>query len=193
MNVLAHLHLASLAKSSIIGNAAADFVKGDPYQQYVAIIADGIMMHRRLDKLIDNLPEVKHAKSLFQPQHQRVASITLDIVWDHFLSKYWRDFNQSQSVIAFNEQMRAIIMQDIHLFPTDFHHFMGHLWQGEWLINYANLPFIAKVLNGMANRRPKLNILRDTYADITQHYHALEALFFQLYPQLMHKAIAGSL
>ncbi|WP_458452808.1 ACP phosphodiesterase, partial [Klebsiella variicola] len=34
MNFLAHLHLASLANSSFLGNLMADFVRGAPEEQY---------------------------------------------------------------------------------------------------------------------------------------------------------------
>ncbi|WP_392551572.1 ACP phosphodiesterase [Orbus wheelerorum] len=188
MNILAHLHLASLANSSIIGNAAADFVKGDPYRQYSKRIADGIMMHRRLDKLIDNLPAVKQAKLLFRPQTQRVAPITLDIIWDHFLAKNWPNYVTSVSLNEFNLQIKTIVDKDITLFSSDFSQFMSHLWQGQWLVNYANIDFIGRVLNGMANQRPKLVLLRDTFLDFTDNYHQLEQSFITFYPQLIIQA-----
>ncbi len=41
MNFLAHLHLASLANSSFLGNLMADFVRGTPEEQYSAPVAAG--------------------------------------------------------------------------------------------------------------------------------------------------------
>lgn len=193
MNILAHLHLATLANSSIIGNVAADFVKGDPYQQFPQVIADGIMLHRRLDKQVDQMTEVKQARSLFLPTHQRVAPITLDIVWDHFLAKHWHHFNPDCDLVIFNQRMKSEINHQIQLFSPDCQQFMQHVWQGEWLMNYANLDFISKVLNGMANRRPKLFLIRDTVVDIHQNYSQLETHFFQFYPVLISQAQAKRL
>lgn len=189
MNILAHLHLASLAGSSIIGNAAADFVKGDPYRQYPPMIADGIMLHRRLDKCIDQLRLVKQAKLLFRQHTQRVAPITLDIVWDHFLSKHWHNYLPNMTLVDFSAQMKVIIDRDKILFSPEFNRFMHYLWQDQWLINYADLNFIQRVLNGMANQRPKLSVLRETFTDITAHYSRLEQDFFTLYPSLIEQAI----
>lgn len=188
MNILAHLHLAILADSSIIGNLAADFVKGDPYLQFPQSIADGIMLHRRLDKLIDQMPTVKQAKMLFQPQHQRVAPITLDIVWDHFLSKHWHQFNADLNLATFAYLIKKVTNQQLDWFCHDFQQFAQHIWQGNWLINYADINFIAKVLRGMANRRAKLSILSNTINDVRQQYDELEAIFFNFYPDLMLKA-----
>ena len=89
MNFLAHLHLAHLANSSLSGNLLADFVRGNPADDYPAEVVEGIFMHRRIDVLTDNLPEVNEAKAWFRPETRRVAPITLDVMWDHFLSRHW--------------------------------------------------------------------------------------------------------
>ena len=49
MNFLAHLHLAMLADSSLLGNLLADFVRGNPAADYQPEVVAGIMMHRRVD------------------------------------------------------------------------------------------------------------------------------------------------
>ncbi len=84
MNFLAHLHLAHLAESSLSGNLLADFVRGNPEQDYPPAVVDGIHMHRRIDVMTDNLPQVKEAREWFRPETRRVAPITLDVMWDHF-------------------------------------------------------------------------------------------------------------
>ncbi|WP_085163937.1 acyl carrier protein phosphodiesterase [Gilliamella bombi] len=184
MNILAHLHLATLARSSLIGNTVADFVKGDPYLIYNSNIADGIMLHRKIDRLTDSLLEVKKAKLLFRKSHQRVAPITLDIVWDHFLSKHWANYGLLSSVSQFNQITKAHIQPYIDVYPVDYQHFMNSMWQGEWLENYASIDFVGNVLSGMANRRPKLYLLKETIVDVKQHYAQLESLFFLLYPKI---------
>ncbi len=184
MNILAHLHLATIANSSLIGNTVADFVKGDPYRQYPNEIADGIMLHRKIDRLIDGFAEVKQAKLLFRQSHQRVAPITLDIVWDHFLSKNWVKFDTTQSVSSFNILTKQQIQPYIADYPEDYQDFMHAMWRGQWLENYASVDFVGKVLNGMAKRRPKLNLLSETFIDFEQNYASLKWLFFQLYPKM---------
>ncbi|MWN32413.1 MULTISPECIES: acyl carrier protein phosphodiesterase [unclassified Gilliamella] len=184
MNILAHLHLATLADSSLIGNTVADFIKGDPYVVYDSDIADGIMLHRKIDSLTDNLFEVKQAKLLFRKSHQRVASITLDIVWDHFLSKHWASYGLQGSVAEFNQTTKALIQPYVTAYSVEYQHFMNAMWQGQWLENYASIDFVGDVLRGMANRRPKLYLLKETIVDIKQHYAQLESLFFLLYPKI---------
>ncbi len=89
MNFLAHLHLAHLADNSLSGNLLADFVRGNPATHYPPDVVEGIYMHRRIDVMTDNLPEAREAREWFRHETRRVAPITLDVMWDHFLSRHW--------------------------------------------------------------------------------------------------------
>ena len=84
MNFLAHLHLAHLADSSLSGNLLADFVRGNPETHFSPDVVEGIFMHRRIDVMTDNLPQVREAKEWFRSETRRVAPITLDVMWDRF-------------------------------------------------------------------------------------------------------------
>ncbi len=53
MNYLAHLHLADVANSDMLGNLLGDFAKGDPSKQYSQEIVQGIRLHRAIDKFVD--------------------------------------------------------------------------------------------------------------------------------------------
>lgn len=113
MNFLAHLHLAHLAESSLSGNLLADFVRGNPEENFPPDVVAGIHMHRRIDVLTDNLPEVREAREWFRRETRRVAPITLDVMWDHFLSRHWSqlspDFPLQEFVCYAREQVMTIL------------------------------------------------------------------------------------
>ncbi|ETS33074.1 ACP phosphodiesterase [Photorhabdus temperata] len=188
MNFLAHLHLATLAESSLLGNLMADFVRGNPEGQYSADVVAGIRMHRRVDVLTDTHPLVIQARYLFSSQYRRVAPITLDIIWDHFLSRYWDKLVPDDSLPAFIHRVHSQIEPHLYKTPEKFQEMNEFLWSQNWLIRYADLTFIANVLNGMARRHPRLSALSGSFQDIEQHYSDLEALFWQFYPSMMEKA-----
>lgn len=173
MNFLAHLHLAHLAESSLSGNLLADFVRGNPEESFPPDVVAGIHMHRRIDVLTDNLPEVREAREWFRSETRRVAPITLDVMWDHFLSRHWSQLSPD--------------------FPPRFINLNNYLWSEQWLVRYRDMDFIQNVLNGMASRRPRLDALRDSWYDLDAHYDALETRFWQFYPRMMaqasHKAL----
>jgi len=188
MNFLAHLHLAKLADSSLLGNILADFVRGNPDELYPPHIVSGIRMHRRVDSMTDRLPEVKQAQRLFRPEYRRVSAITLDIVWDHFLSLNWDRIEPQIALKDFLQLSANDITPHLPDMPERFQNINRYLWSERWMERYAELPFIGKVLNGMAQRRPKLAALADSFVDVENNYDALEVLFWQFYPNMMHQA-----
>ncbi|MCT4713486.1 ACP phosphodiesterase [Enterobacteriaceae bacterium H18W14] len=193
MNFLAHLHLASLAQSSLLGNLLADFVRGNPDDSFAPDIVEGIYMHRRVDVLTDGLPEVTTAKRWFRPETRRVSPITLDVMWDHFVSRHWATLNPQIELADFIAHARADIVPHLPNTPPRFINLNNYLWEERWLERYSDMDFIANVLNGMATRRPKLDALRASWQDLEDHYEPLEELFWQFYPRMMALAEQKSL
>ena len=188
MNFLAHLHLAHLADSSLPGNLLADFVRGNPQADYPADIVDGIFMHRRIDVMTDNLPQVKEAREWFRPETRRVAPITLDVMWDHFLSRHCAQISPDSALEEFVRYAHTQVTTILPQAPERFIVLNEHLWSERWLERYREMDFIQRVLNGMASRRQKLDALRDSWHDLDTHYDQLETRFWQFYPQVMMQA-----
>lgn len=188
MNFLAHLHLASLAESSLLGNLMADFVRGDPDPLWDEKTAAGIRLHRRLDRLTDGLPEVRAARQLFREETRRVAPITLDVIWDHFLARDWAHYSPRISLPAFCQQAECAISPQLANSPLAFRELNVVMWPERWLEKYADPQRLELVLQGMAKRRPKLEKLRHSYQDFVTNYSALETLFSVFYPRLMQLA-----
>jgi acyl carrier protein phosphodiesterase len=188
MNFLAHLHLAHLADSSLSGNLLADFVRGNPDALYPPAIVDGIHMHRRIDVLTDNLPEVKEAREWFRPQTRRVAPITLDVMWDHFLSRHWESISPDLPLDEFVRYAHAQVSEILPDSPPRFVNLNDYLWSERWLERYREMAFIQRVLNGMASRRPRLEALGESWHDLDAHYEQLEIRFWQFYPRMMDQA-----
>ncbi len=193
MNFLAHLHLASLANSSLFGNLLADFVRGNPAGEYPEAVIAGIYMHRRVDALTDSLPQVLEAKRRFRDESRRVAPITLDVVWDHFLALHWQRIEPGIPLPVFSEQAQRQIVPQLPETPERFRNLNSYIWRERWLERYAELPFIAEVLQSMARRRPRLAALAGSFSDVEENYAYLEQVFWQFYPFLMTQARQGAL
>ena len=193
MNFLAHLHLAHLADSSLPGNLLADFVRGNPENLYATDIVAGIHMHRRIDVMTDNLAEGKAAREWFRPQTRRVAPITLDVMWDHFLSRHWAQLSPDFPLEEFVRYAQAQVATILPESPPRFVNLNNYLWTERWMERYRDMAFIQNVLNGMANRRPRLDALRDSWQDLDANYAALAAQFWEFYPRMMAQARARQL
>lgn len=167
----------------------ADYVRGNPTGLYSPEIVAGIFMHRAVDRTTDTHPLVKEAKALFRDEYRRVAPITLDLVWDHFLSRHWSTIEPTISLIDFVHNCRTIIEPQLCHTPEKFQELNEYLWPQQWLIRYADKSYLGKSLNGMAKRRPKLSALSGSFNDFLLQYDKLENIFFQFYPQMMDNAL----
>lgn len=157
------------------------------------MIADGILMHRRLDVLTDSLPEVQAARPLFRAETRRVAPITLDVVWDHFLARHWSEIHPTVSLAEFSRFAERDILPQLKGTPDSFQNLNAVMWRDRWFEHYAESGRLARVLQGMAHRRPRLAALADSYTDFIEHYDQLEQLFFRFYPRLMAMAKAKAI
>lgn len=193
MNFLAHLHLARLADSSLLGNLMADFVRGNPHDSWPDAVAAGIMLHRRVDVMTDALSEVRTARSYFRTETYRVSPIALDVIWDHFLSRHWDKIVPEMSLPGFLRQARAEIGPHLAATPERFQNLNRYLWSDRWMEKYAEASYLQNVLAGMASRRPRLVALAECYQDFIDNYQSFEAIFWQFYPQMMAKARQQSL
>ncbi|WP_304166553.1 ACP phosphodiesterase [Lonsdalea britannica] len=193
MNFLAHLHLATLADSSLLGNLMADFVRGNPDGTFPDEIVAGIRLHRRIDSLTDSLPEVRAACRYFSADYRRVAPITLDVLWDHFLARHWTRLSPHVTLPQFVADARGEIEPHLPQTPERFRNLNNYLWTERWLERYAELPFIGEVLYRMALRRPRLAALAGSFEEVERHYHQLETLFWQFYPVMMETVKSGRL
>ncbi|CAK9884088.1 MAG: Acyl carrier protein phosphodiesterase [Candidatus Erwinia impunctatus] len=189
MNYLAHLHLASLAGSSLLGNMMADFIRGNPADHWPADISGGIRFHRRIDAFTDTHPDVRLARSYFRPETYRVSAITLDLIWDHFLSLHWQQIEQRITLTDFLQQTQHHLIPQLPATPPAFQKMNHALWQGRWLENYARPDYLEDVLKAMARRRPRLHALADSWQDFITHYDFFETKFWQFYPKLLTFAL----
>lgn len=193
MNFLAHLHLAFLANSSLSGNLVADFIRGKQSSQFDTAIRTGIAMHRRIDSVTDNLPEVAVARCWFRRETRRVSPIALDVMWDHFLSLHWTMFSPDLPLRDFTSMAERDIAPHLPKLPPEFSRLNYVMWSECWLERYQDMTFIAQVLRAIASKRPKLHALRDTPDDLEKHYDALSQLFKDFYPRMMDLAQQGAL
>ncbi len=136
-------------------------------------------MHRRIDVLTDNLPEVREARSGFVVKRAALRLLRWMSCGITFFSRHWSqlspDFPLQEFVCYAREQVMTILPDS----PPRFINLNNYLWSEQWLVRYRDMDFIQNVLNGMASRRPRLDALRDSWYDLDAHYDALETRFWQ--------------
>ncbi|MFV0449655.1 MAG: ACP phosphodiesterase [Vibrio sp.] len=188
MNYLAHLHIAEESDSNLLGNLLGDFVKGDPSEQFSQDIVQGIRLHRWVDAYTDSHELMRQAKGLFPKATRRFSPIALDMFWDHCLAKNWHHFHVLSLREFVNSAEKKVRDDYSSLLPEQYMMVSDKMWQGRWLESYADFENIHFALQRMSMRRERMKPLAECHLSLADSYRELEAIFFELYPQILEKA-----
>ncbi|EGR1867551.1 DUF479 domain-containing protein [Vibrio vulnificus] len=181
MNYLAHLHLADVANSDMLGNLLGDFAKGDPSKQYSQEIVQGIRLHRAIDKFVDTHGIVRACKKRFPKQQRRFALIALDMFWDHCLAMHWHRYSDISLDSFVHYAQREVAKHGTKDLPPSFLLLNQRMWQGKWLQSYREMDNIEFALHRMSQRRPRLSPLSECHATLQDEYERFSSAFETLY------------
>lgn len=184
MNYLAHLYLSEPTEEAWLGSLLGDFVKGPLDGRYSADITRAIALHRKIDSFTDAHPVVLQSKSRISPARRRYAGIMMDMFYDHFLAKYWRDFHD-EPLDAFTARIYAILGRRHAMLPQRLQHMAPKMARWNWLGSYAEVLSIHTALDRMGQRLKRENPLLNSADELVEHYAELESDFRAFMPQVL--------
>lgn len=137
MNYIAHIHLAYVTNTSMVGNFLGDFVKGQQYKELPLAVAEGVLLHRKIDQFTDTHPDVIYLKNAFPTDIRRMAGVAIDVHFDHLLLSHWGDFCDIDAESLLQQFYREL--NDIEL-PNNrrFQAVKNSLLEHQWLIEYQD-------------------------------------------------------
>lgn len=181
MNYLAHIYLSDNKKPIQIGNFIADSVKGKSYQRFPKEIQKGILLHRQIDWFTDNDIIVKKSKRRLDKRYGLYKGIIIDIFYDHFLAKNWRNYNDIP-LKDFTHEFYKVLNNEFEILPERVQFLTPYMIENDWLTSYASFEGIEKVLIGMNKRTQEKSQMHLAINDLKAHYEEFEqdfTLFFK--------------
>ena len=151
MNYLAHLYLSGESDDVMLGNFIGDYVKGNKYLNYEKEVQRGILMHRKIDSFTDSHPIVRQCSVRFKMKYGRYSGIITDIIFDHFLAKYWSDYSV-YTLREFAKHVHAVLLSNFINLPIRVKGFLPFLIQHKRLESYAEFEGIRQSLEIMGRR-----------------------------------------
>ncbi|WLQ12542.1 ACP phosphodiesterase [Hahella aquimaris] len=176
--------MADVSATSFTGAFLGDFVKGAELHYLPASLATGIRLHRAIDLYTDNHVLVKEAMALISPYRRRFAGIIVDVAFDHFLARSWRDW-YADSLEEFAVGVYASLQEEYELMPPRAQRTVLHMSEHDWLNGYAHLSNIHRSLDNIAARLSRRTTMYGSGEEVELHYQALEVCFMDFYPQLL--------
>ena len=184
MNYLAHAFLADETDEYLIGSFIGDFIKGTIKNRYSHDITKGIMLHRKVDVFADSHELSCASREIFAGPRRRYAGIILDICYDHFLSRHWSRYADSE-LSEFVSRVYQLLQEYRYVLPERLEAVLPRLFKENWLESYQTLTGVEYSLKRVSNRFRHEVHLNKSIQDIKSNYEILEYNFNAFFPDLI--------
>ena len=169
-----------------------DFMRGVDIRELPPAIARGVQNHKVVDRFTDSHAGLKSLKGNFSNQRRRFAGIIIDVTFDHFLIKHWRNYS-SENLGDFTQYCYDSLAVLHKLMPIGMQQKVDWMISCDLLNSYAGLDGVSDALNGMSRRIRFENNLAGAIDEVENHYTALEKGFQAFFSQLRAHVRAQSI
>jgi acyl carrier protein phosphodiesterase len=163
-----------------MGNMMGDFVKGNQYLQYDALIQEGILLHRAIDTFTDAHPIVSEAKNYFRADYGLYSGALVDVMWDHYLANDVLVFADDNALKNFTQNVYDTLKQNPHLMNEKMAYMCKYMIEYDWLFNYKKVEGIVRSWQGMSKRLQHLNEATKAEKIFADNYETFAELFNKL-------------
>jgi acyl carrier protein phosphodiesterase len=151
MNYLAHIYLSGEDEDLKIGNFIADSVKGKQFVSFPSKIQKGIILHRAIDTFTDSHPIVKKSVHRLFGTYSHYSTVIVDILYDHFLAANWACYSPVP-LPKYVAEFYNLLNRNYERLPAKVQQFLPFMISDNWLLNYATVEGIGKILFQMNQR-----------------------------------------
>lgn len=185
MNYLAHICLAKMTNTDLLGNFMGDFVKGSNLAKFTTPIQNGIHLHRKIDVFTDQYYRETQISTHFPAHLRRTSYLCLDVYFDYLLIKHWQEFSNVPLKTLLDEfyDRLAIFEQPLE---NRFDTVRQGLLNRRWLQNYASINTIKEVLLHIEKRFSRPVLFATQSVDVMYKNPQVERTFLTFFPLLIN-------
>jgi acyl carrier protein phosphodiesterase len=183
MNFLAHIYLSFGDDEITIGNFIADSIRGNKYKHLPDRIQKGILLHREIDTYTDSHPIAKTSSKRLHNNYSHYSRVIVDIFYDHFLAKNWKQYSDIPLEL-FVGNFYDLLKDNITILPDNTKRMIPYMISDNWLLNYAKMDGIGRVLSGMNRRTNNRSKMNYAILDLEKDYDAFELEFTSFFKEL---------
>jgi len=183
MNFLAHIYLSGDNEGVTIGNFIADGIKGKKYTKYPLEIQKGILLHRGIDSFTDQHPTVRKSTKRLHKSYGHYSGVIVDILYDHFLAKNWENYH-TQPLDEYVQDFYKTLQKDFEVLPSRIQRMMPYMISDNWLLSYATVSGISKILVQMNYRTKNVSKMNFAVIELEEYYNEFEEEFTSFFTEL---------
>lgn len=184
MNFLAHIYLSGDEDAVIIGNFIADGIKGKKYLKFPKNIQRGILLHRAIDSYTDHHYVVRQSTRRLHEKYGHYSGVIVDILYDHFLAKNWDKYHH-QPLDEYVDNFYTLLHKNYEILPTRIQRMIPYMTSDNWLLSYATIPGISKILQGMNVRTKGISKMNFAVLELQEFYEEFEEEFTTFFEELI--------
>ncbi|WP_100615414.1 acyl carrier protein phosphodiesterase [Confluentibacter citreus] len=184
MNFLAHIYLSGDNDLVTIGNFIADGIKGNDYKNFNKEFQIGILLHRHIDTFTDAHETVRQSTKRLHEKYGHYSGIIVDILYDHFLAKNWHLYSDVP-LEDYAENFYNSLEEHYDLLPMGIQKMMPFMMADNWLLSYASIDGISRVLEGMNRRTKNRSGMNEAVYELEVFYESFEAEFIHFFEELI--------
>ncbi len=184
MNFLAHIYLSGDDNAITIGNFIADGIRGNDYKKFPKDIQTGIILHRHIDTFTDTHEIVRQSTKRLHKNYGHYSGVIVDILYDHFLAKNWKTYS-NVPLAKYVGDFYDLLEDNFDILPTRVQKMMPYMIDNNWLLSYASVDGIAKVLEGMNRRTQNRSKMNLAVNELEEFYDAFETEFTLFFAELI--------
>lgn len=184
MNYLAHIYLSGDNELVTIGNFIADGIKGKSYKTYSIDIQKGILLHRHIDTFTDAHETVRLSTKRLHKKYSHYSGVIIDILYDHFLAKNWKNYC-SVPLEDYIDHFYDSLERNYEILPSRIQKMMPYMLADNWLVSYASIEGISRVLDGMNRRTKNRSSMNEAVVELEAFYTEFENEFSSFFDELI--------
>lgn len=183
MNHLAHFHLSWPRAELVVGALEGDFHRGPLPGSLSPTLVDGVALHRAVDGFTDSHPLLAEARAGFPQGTRRYAGIMMDLCFDYFLARHWRNYSDIGHS-AFSHKVYGMLRAGKDL-SHRARRAASWLEQNDVLTHYQNWRAVTDAASRIGGRLSRENPLHRTGDILDPLLPELEETFLAFYPELI--------
>ena len=184
MNFLAHIYLSGDNEMITIGNFVADAIRGNKYKLLSPEFQVGVKLHRHIDTFTDAHPIVRQSTKRLHKNYSHYSGVIVDILYDHFLAKNWSKYS-NVPLETYVDDFYECLKKHFDLLPERFQKLLPFMIADNWLLSYAEVEGIQRVLNGMNRRTKNKSGMNLATNELKMYYSEFENEFTLFFEELI--------
>ena len=162
----------------------ADGIKGKQYKNYRPQLQKGILLHRSIDSFTDSHPIVKQSTKRLHPKYSHYSGVIVDILYDHFLAKNWSKYS-NEPLDVYVQNFYGLLRKNFTILPARIQKMMPYMIADNWLLSYATVEGISKILAQMNVRTKGVSKMNLAVAELEEYYEEFDAEFTSFFDELI--------